>query len=458
MNEQKLLSVGIDIGTSTTQLVFSEITVLNVASAFSVPKMEIADKKIIYKSDIHFTPLKSETEIDAEKTLEIIKSEYQKAGYSVKDPDTGAVIITGETARKENARAVLQSLSDFSGDFVVATAGADLESVLSGKGAGADRISKELRTVCANLDIGGGTTNISVFSRGEIKDTACFDIGGRLIRYDKNKIVTYLSPKVKDIIANENLDIKIGSLLSTSELDKVLNIFVSVLEESFNAKDSFYYNLLMTHKGLAPVTPTHITFSGGVAEGIYNHDIDPFSFGDIGIFLGRKIKSSKLFSKYSVAKPKETIRATVVGAGSHATKISGSTVFYDKELLPLKSLPVIKLSGDFSQDYLKKREWFDKSVPVAIAIDGFKSPSYSEISSIAGKISKAVRKNDEPLILICGNDMGKAMGYALKGLMPDKKIISIDSVLLKEGDYIDIGKPIMGGMILPVVVKTILFQ
>lgn len=133
MKEQKLLSVGIDIGTSTTQLVFSEITVLNVASGFSVPKMEIADKKIIYKSDIHFTPLKSETEIDAEKTLEIIKSEYQKAGYSVKDPDTGAVIITGETARKENARAVLQSLSDFSGDFVVATAGADLESVLSGK-------------------------------------------------------------------------------------------------------------------------------------------------------------------------------------------------------------------------------------------------------------------------------------------------------------------------------------
>lgn len=459
MQEQKLLSVGIDIGTSTTQLVFSEIKIQNSASAFSVPRMEICDKKILYKSDIHFTPLKSDTEIDSEGVLKIIKQEYEKAGYSVREPDTGAVIITGETARKENARAVLQMLSDFSGDFVVATAGADLESVLSGKGAGTDVISEEFRTACANFDIGGGTTNISVFSRGEIKDTACFDIGGRLIRYDQNKVITYITPKVKKIIEEEHLEIQKGRPLNLSELDKLLDIFVLVLQDSLKKDHSKYFGYLMTHKGLEETMKiSHLTFSGGVAEGIYNPEKDPYSYGDIGIFLGRKIKDSPFFSNFTVVRPKETIRATVVGAGSHATKISGSTVYYNEELLPLKSLPVIKLTENYLEEYRKKRDWFDKSFPVAISIEGFSSPSYSELLSLAKDICKAVRQTNEPLILVSNKDMGKALGYALKSILPERQIISIDSIFLKDGDYIDIGSPIMGGMILPVVVKTILFQ
>ena len=418
--------------------------------------MEIADKKILYKSDIHFTPLKSMTEIDAPATQKIIENEYKKAGYSTKDIDTGAVIITGETARKENARAVLELLSEFSGDFVVATAGADLESVLSGKGAGTDLISKELHSSCANLDIGGGTTNISVFSHGEIKDTACFDIGGRLIRYDESKVITYISPKVKEIIKSEGLRLSEGHELNLSELDKLLNIFVAVLSDSVSGKASKYFPLLLTHK--APDFKSQIqnlTFSGGVAEAVYNEYDNPYIYGDIGIFLGRKIKNSDIMKNFSVIPPKETIRATVVGAGSHATKISGSTVYYDKELLPLKSLPVIKLSGSIYDEYQKKREWFDSS-PVAISIKGYNSPTFEQIQSTARELLKAVK--NEPLILISDNDMGKSLGYALKGLCPERKIISIDSVSLSDGDYIDIGYPIMGGMILPVVVKTILFQ
>ena len=69
---ETLLSVGIDIGTSTTQLVFSKLYIENVAAGYSVPKMAITNKEIIYKSDIHFTPLKSATEIDADAVLKII--------------------------------------------------------------------------------------------------------------------------------------------------------------------------------------------------------------------------------------------------------------------------------------------------------------------------------------------------------------------------------------------------
>lgn len=125
----------------------------------------------------NFTPLLSQSEIDAEKVKQIIQDEYRKAGVFIKDVSTGAVIITGETARKSNAKEVLNALSGMAGDFVVATAGPDLESVIAGKGAGAMDYSEKNNTAVYNLDIGGGTTNIALFKNGEVIDTTCMDIG-----------------------------------------------------------------------------------------------------------------------------------------------------------------------------------------------------------------------------------------------------------------------------------------
>ena len=178
---QEIKSIGIDIGTSTTQLVFSRIVVENVAGSYNVPRVSIVDKEVIYRSKIYFTPLRSATEIDAEAVKKIVKDEYEAAGMTPADLSTGAVIITGETARKQNANEVLEALSDFAGDFVVATAGPDLESVLAARGAGTDTISEEHRTAVANLDVGGGTTNIAVYQKGTLRGVCCLDIGGRLI-------------------------------------------------------------------------------------------------------------------------------------------------------------------------------------------------------------------------------------------------------------------------------------
>ncbi len=161
-----ILSVGIDIGTSTTQLIFSRLTIENRASSYTVPRIQIVEKEVIYRSLIYFTPLKSSTEIDAEAVKKIVRDEYKAAGMTPEDVKTGAVIITGETARKQNANDVLEALSDLAGDFVVATAGPDLESVLSARGAGTDKLSHEHRTTVANLDVGGGTTNIAVYEKG----------------------------------------------------------------------------------------------------------------------------------------------------------------------------------------------------------------------------------------------------------------------------------------------------
>ena len=170
---ETLLSVGIDIGTSTTQLILSRLTLANRANPFSVPRIAIEDREVLYRSGIHFTPLLSDTVIDAEGVRTIVAEEYRKSGFAPEQVDTGAVIITGETARKENAREVLSALSQFAGDFVVATAGPDLESILAARGAGADEYSREHHTDVLHFDIGGGTSNLALYSHGELAATGC---------------------------------------------------------------------------------------------------------------------------------------------------------------------------------------------------------------------------------------------------------------------------------------------
>ena len=204
--KEEIVSVGIDIGTSTTQLVFTRITLENIASGARVPQIKIISKDVFYRSEIYFTPLLSQSEIDAEKVKQIIQDEYRKAGVFIKDVSTGAVIITGETARKSNAKEVLNALSGMAGDFVVATAGPDLESVIAGKGAGAMDYSEKNNTAVYNLDIGGGTTNIALFKNGEVIDTTCMDIGGRLIKFkDSSLEITYIFKKFEKLIDDMKL-------------------------------------------------------------------------------------------------------------------------------------------------------------------------------------------------------------------------------------------------------------
>ncbi|MEG1779467.1 MAG: ethanolamine ammonia-lyase reactivating factor EutA, partial [Oscillospiraceae bacterium] len=228
--QEIILSVGIDIGTSTTQLIFSKLTIENLASSYTVPRITIVDKEVIYRSEIYFTPLLSQTEIDAEAVREIIAKEYNNAGIQPEMVQTGAVIITGETARKQNANQVLQMLSGFAGDFVVATAGPDLESVLSGRGTGTDKLSKEKRLTLANLDIGGGTSNISVFDKGNTAGVCCLDIGGRLIKIDKaTKKITYIYAKTEQLAKQNGIKIAVGDVAEEDKIRAICRLMSSSL-------------------------------------------------------------------------------------------------------------------------------------------------------------------------------------------------------------------------------------
>ena len=187
------------MGTTSTQLIVSRLTVENRASAFAVPDMAIASRQVLYESPVHFTPLLDESHVDEDRLRRLVQSEYASAGITRELVDTGAVIVTGETSRKENAQAVTRALSDLAGDFVVATAGPDLESVLAARGSGAVDYSERTGKTLLHMDIGGGTANLALIRKGVIVKTGCLNVGGRLVKFREDGTIRYVSPVLEGL-------------------------------------------------------------------------------------------------------------------------------------------------------------------------------------------------------------------------------------------------------------------
>lgn len=474
MSKETLLTVGIDLGTSTTQLVLSELTVENFASAFTVPRISISDKKVIYRSDIIFTPLLNQSEIDAEPIKAFVAEQYRQAGIHKQDIQMGAVIITGETARKSNANNVLRALSGYAGDFVVATAGPDLESIIAGKGAGAQTYSETKRKPVVNLDIGGGTTNLAVFKDGEVIDMACFDIGGRLIKLDQQQKITYIAPKIQEIINKKGLTLHLGDQATEQNLLPIISELVAVLENSIGlGTQSPFYQLLVTNHPLRKGEELPIvTFSGGVADCLNTTSTNLFKYGDIGLLLGKYLRKSLIFSEKEVLESAETIRATVVGAGSHTAEISGSTIAYREQILPVKNIPILKLAQEdetltvteLGQRIQEKLNWhrIEETPQIALAIRGMSNPTFADIQRYGQGIVEGLASlvaEQIPIIVMVDEDMAKALGHALSAHLPkDYPFICLDSVKVENGDYVDIGLPVAEGAVLPVIVKTLVFN
>lgn len=479
MKEEIIISAGIDIGTSTTQLIFSRLTIQNTAGFGKVPQTEITSKEIFYRSKIYFTPLLNRELMDGAKIKEILKTEYEKASLTPKDIQTGAIIITGESSRKKNAEQILHALSEYAGRFVVATAGPDLESILAGKGAGAADLSKQTGEIVINLDIGGGTTNLCAFRDGEILDTACLDIGGRLIRFapsysKEGRTITYIAPKLKYLCEKLKLNLSEGNKFEEAELLILVRTLADYLAQSAELKPAGeMLDFMKTNKLFdKEIKPGIITFSGGVATCMQNTCPD-YAYDDIGVLLAREIMNQSDFKSAHVMPATETMRATVIGAGNYSMDISGSTIEYTKTDFPIRNLPIAQIRLTKEADIVSLDASLKKALSIfaeengitgefAIAFRGIKCPSFSNIQDIAKAVSLFYQENipkDNKCILIMEADIGKALGQALKRVNPDNRtIICIDNIKCNTGDYIDLGEPVAGGSVIPVVVKTLVFN
>ena len=449
-----ILSTGIDIGTTTTHLIISRLTI-NVKEGFGcAPKVEIEKKEIIYMSQIYFTPLENGI-ISAKGVKEIIENEYKKAGVTPADLKSGAVIITGESARKRNAKKLLFEISKYAGDFIVAEAGGQSESILAGKGMGAEALSMEEMSSVCSIDIGGGTTNIAVFDDGKVIDASCINIGGRLIKvkeYGEKAIIDFISESVEELLFENDISINIGDELTDELKEKIVNaLFDGIIKELSRLKKCDRY-----------------IFSGGVAECIGKAYSD-FEFEDFGVLLAKKIENSPFYKSGKCTKAENSIRATVIGAGNYSFEISGSTISHFDCKLPIKNIPCIKLKIDSKNDIdtaandldsrIKK---FDLAKPVAISFDGYFDIDFDDMLKIADNIVKnsgELISRNLPIITLVQKDIGKAFGIALRKFLPSSyPILAIDCVNTDDGDFLDIGESVGGGKAVPVSIKKLVFS
>ena len=444
---ESLLSVGLDVGTTSTQMIFSRLRIGNKAGSFAVPELEIENREILYKSPVHFTPLLEGDLVDADALRKIMDAEYTAAGISKEDVNTGAIIITGETSRKENARAVLESLAGYAGEFVVATAGPDLESILAAKGAGATDYSERTGKPGLHMDIGGGTSNLAWIEDGKIVATSCLNVGGRLLKIAPDGKLTYVSPVLEGIFEK-----KTGEVVNREEVYLLCEKLGWALETAGGLREEDGLTGALMTKGIAePVcalvrndmNDPVISFSGGVADCIESEK--PWlAYGDMGPELGMAIRNSRLCQGEYVL-GSETIRATVIGAGSHSAQLSGSTVFHQNVKFPLNNLPVVR----------KVEELKMLDGPGVLAVKGLTEPSYQALTEMAEHILRVF--SGSLLVVAMEQDMAKALGQILAlRLGGDAQVLCIDRVRLQEGSFLDVGAPV--GPALSVVIKTLILS
>lgn len=474
MDSRALLSVGLDIGTTTTQIVFSRIYLRNIAPSQHVPRIGIADRDVLYRSPIYFTPLATRDRVDVRALEQIVNQEYQRAGFSPSQVETGAVIVTGEIAKKENAAEILQALGRYAGEFVVTVAGPRLEAQMAGRGSGAAAWSREHYARVTNVDIGGGTANAAVFELGNTLAAAAMNIGGRMIEVDRATMtIRHVADPARKIIQYHALPITTGGRAELGPLRAFCDAMADLTVELIEGRESeLGHQVMLTPPLKVSGRNTVLFFSGGVGYYFYHPPSvvtleTVTQHEDIGPLFGLALREHSVLKRMECVEPPETIRATVIGASSQTVTLSGSTIWAEKQVLPIKNVPVVRpylgstaAIPDAICEAMTRMEINPRTDNAAIALDLHDPLDFAQLQNLArGLANYATRElpPERPLILILKRDYAQSLGQAVKGMIPQRALLAIDQVGLDEGDYIDIGTPLMDGRVVPLSVKTLVF-
>ncbi len=471
-NEVDILSVGVDVGSSTSHLVFSKL-LLKKDERSVTRRFKIRQRDIIYEGRIIHTPMSDDKTIDIKKLTEFLKAEYKRAGIDPNDIQTGAVIVTGESARKKNARQIAEALSNDAGKFVAATAGPNFESLIAAMGSGAATRSRECQKTILSCDIGGGTSNIAVLENGQTLSTSCVSVGGRLLGVSAKGKIWRIDPPAQVVMQHLGLNYKIGDQIRKTDTKRIAAAFGKVLFEVITgpAKSRLARQLMLTDNLQFPGCIDEYSFSGGVAELMYsglNH------YDDIGKILADHINALTPKLSAAVVEPANKIRATVIGAGAYSLSISGSSCFMDDQIaFPFRNVPVIRVDVDpsnLSFEHVVAQikasfQRFDRVEGEDVVALYFKDPvrsSYPQLELFARSIEAAHENSINkgiPIILIFGTDIACGVGNVIRRETNVKSnLLTLDELALKEGDWIDIGEPLVGGQVFPVTVKSLVFH
>lgn len=465
-------TVGIDIGSSTSHLLFAKVALQRQSQGLS-SRFVVIGREVVWRSPILLTPFLSDGTIDAHALGDFIRRCYDEAGIAQGDIDSGAVILTGEAIKRKNARAIDELFADEAGKFVCATAGHLLECRLAAHGSGAVALSKARDACILHADIGGGTTKLALIDRGTIVGLSAFAIGGRLAATDESGAWTRIDHSAELVGADLGLALSPQMLADPAIRQKIAHRLAAVAADYIldGPLDSLGRSLLLTERLPNGSKPTAITFSGGVAEYLFGHE--PEEFGDLAKLLAGELAAE--LSRHSglpLVDPGQRIRATVIGASQFTVQVSGKTIYLpDPYVLPVHNVPVVhvdvesgggidhRLAGAIHAGLAELD--LDRNPRVAIAFSWRGDPEHGRLKAAGEAILSALapfRERIALLLLAIEGDIGKTFGRILhRELHWPGKIVSIDGMELQELDYVDVGELIAPPGVVPVVIKSLLF-
>lgn len=467
-----LHSVGIDIGSSGTQVAFSRLQLRRRGEDLT-SRYVVVSRDTLYESEVHLTPFTADLQIDAETLGHLLDAAYAEAGREPRDVDTGVVILTGEALRRRNAERIASVVAERAGDLVCATAGHHMEAMLAAYGSGAAQTSHEMGARILNVDIGGGTTKLAVIESGRVISTAAFHVGGRLIAVDGDT-VTRIEPGGRMHAAATGLDLTLGGRVTGRELDEIASAmadFVVAAVRGEPAADHLY----LTERISGGDAVDAVIFSGGVAEYVYGKESR--DFGDLGRRLGTAlavhIAAGAL--RVPVMPAAERIRATVLGASEYTVQLSGITSFIPSAAatLPRRNLQVARphyvLAENVDRDavasaisdHLAVFGLLDSSADVAVALHWSGVPSYRRLRAFAEGVAAGLgcrAADGRPLYLMIDGDIALTLGTILRDeLAVSNELLILDGIHLRDFDFVDLGRVRQPSNTVPVTIKSLIF-
>ncbi len=471
-----LTTVGIDIGSSGTQVIFSRINLRRLGEDLS-SRYFVTSRETVFQSAVALTPYRSEAHIDEARLGAIIDDAYNSASIDPANIDTGAVILTGEALRRENAEAIAGIVAEKGGDFVCAAAGHHMESMLAAYGSGAATVSSSDHKRILNIDIGGGTTKLAVVERGKVVTTAAVHIGGRLQVVDQDGVIVRLDPAGKYHAALAGFSWNAGDRINPADLDAVAERMADALVAALVARPlpPDVAHLYLTDEIADFGAIDGVMFSGGVGEYVYGRE--DRDFGDLGRRLGRAIRrrTDAAALPWPLLPAGECIRATALGASEYSVQLSGNTSYISAPgaLLPRRNLQVLQpdyvpaetVDPDNVAAAIRRHLTIfdidpDREVGLALRWQG--PPSYERLARFAEGIRRGLADRiarRQPLFIMLDGDVAQTLGAILREeLEVMSEILVIDGVALMDFDYIDLGRIRLPSNTVPVTIKSLVFS